>query len=346
MRAEQGGYPVRLRPAARNDCGTRAVVEVAAAEHLAAEPGLDPTAGKNASVSWETVLDVLPVAVVTVDAEGTIGAVNLQLERLTGYDRAGLVGQPLEVLVPHDQAEAHRRHRHRYNDKPTIRPMGRGLDIECRRKDGSIFAADITLGPLPGGDVVCTIRDDGEQRAAIAALRHQALHDPLTGLANRTLLEDHLTMALRRARRRHRLVGVLFIDLDHFKPVNDLLGHAAGDSVLRDVAARFEAVVRPGDSVGRYGGDEFVVICDDLETDTEAEAVAQRLLASAHGLDVQGPAMAITASIGVAVGDGHSSGHDLLANADAAAYRAKATGRDRYVTTPTTWAGGHTDRPT
>jgi diguanylate cyclase (GGDEF)-like protein len=216
--------------------------------------------------------------------------------------------------------------------------MGGSLEITCRRKDGSTFPIDVSIGPLADGHVICTVRDDSERGATMAALRHQALHDPLTGLANRTLLEDRLRLAIRRVRRHHLLVCVLFVDLDHFKSVNDLLGHAAGDAVLREVAARIQRVVRPEDSVCRYGGDEFVVVCDDLENQSEAEAVADRIVTILRGLAPSGLATEITASVGVAVGDGQSSAEDLLADADHAAYRAKATGRDRFVTKHTSSA--------
>src|SRR5438477_2670789 len=116
--------------------------------------------------------------------------------------------------------------------------------------------------------------------AVAEASHHAALHDPLTGLANRSLILDHLGNALGRAARRSVLVAVVFLDLDDFKQINDTLGHAAGDEVLKGIAARLGPAVRPGDTVGRWGGDEFVVICEDVEGVSDAASIVQRVAAA------------------------------------------------------------------
>ena len=158
-------------------------------------------------------------------------------------------------------------------------------------------------------------------------MRYDSLHDPLTGLANRTLLRDRLTQALARSAREQLPTGVLFIDLDDFKAVNDRFGHAAGDAVLAELASRLTAAVRPADTVARLGGDEFVVVCEDVDCDA-ATALGRRMEeAIRQPLTVDGIEHRLTASIGVALGDGEADG--LLARADAAVYRAKAAGRGR-----------------
>jgi diguanylate cyclase (GGDEF)-like protein/PAS domain S-box-containing protein len=158
-------------------------------------------------------------------------------------------------------------------------------------------------------------------------MRHEALHDPLTGLANRTLLRDRLEHVLARSERAHGATAVLFIDLDNFKQVNDTHGHATGDAVLVESAKRLQAAVRPGDTVARMGGDEFVAVCEDVDV-ASALAVGRRLQeALLPPMVAGGREHRLSASIGVALGD--ADPERLLSNADAASYRAKAAGRGR-----------------
>jgi diguanylate cyclase (GGDEF)-like protein/PAS domain S-box-containing protein len=158
-------------------------------------------------------------------------------------------------------------------------------------------------------------------------MRHEALHDPLTGLANRTLLRDRLEHALARAARGNTTAGVLFVDLDEFKHVNDQHGHAAGDVVLAEIGRRLRQAVRPADTVARLGGDEFVVVCEQLDEET-ALALGRRLdEAIRRPLPVPGGEHRLTASIGIALGG--DDPESMLAAADAAVYRAKAAGRGR-----------------
>jgi diguanylate cyclase (GGDEF)-like protein len=165
-------------------------------------------------------------------------------------------------------------------------------------------------------------------------LRHQALHDALTGLPNRTLVLDRAEQMLARARRLQTPVAALYVDVDGFKHVNDTFGHAAGDELLMAVAARLSGVVRDGDTVGRLGGDEFVVLLDSATLDAGAELVVERILAVLRQpVEVSGSSerpLVITASIGVAVGQ-RESADQLLRDADLALYEAKAQGKDRYV---------------
>ena len=161
-------------------------------------------------------------------------------------------------------------------------------------------------------------------------MRHEALHDPLTGLANRALCRERLIHALARAGRDDGAACVLFIDLDDFKAVNDLYGHAAGDALLIALARQLVATVRPADTVARLGGDEFVIVCEDIDEHT-AIALGHRLTEAIHEpLDVDGIEHRLSASIGIALGgSGRQDPDALLADADAAAYRAKAEGRGR-----------------
>jgi diguanylate cyclase (GGDEF)-like protein/PAS domain S-box-containing protein len=160
-------------------------------------------------------------------------------------------------------------------------------------------------------------------------LAHQALHDSLTGLPNRALLADRLVHGLARARRRGSQLAVMFLDIDQFKMVNDSLGHSAGDDLLRHAAARIEGAIRPGDTVARFGGDEFVVVCDDV-SELETGQVAQRVLKSlSEPWRIDDQEMHITASLGIVMADEAATPESLLRDSDAAMYRAKELGRGR-----------------
>jgi diguanylate cyclase (GGDEF)-like protein/PAS domain S-box-containing protein len=162
----------------------------------------------------------------------------------------------------------------------------------------------------------------GEERT-----RHEAVHDPLTGLANRTLLRDRLEHALAKSERRGGQTAVLFVDLDNFKQVNDRYGHATGDTVLTELAHRLRTAIRPGDTIARFGGDEFVAVCEDIDRES-AVIVGERMLEVIRMPIVSaGVEHWLSASVGIALGS--SDPDSLLDNADAAAYRAKAAGRGR-----------------
>ena len=163
-------------------------------------------------------------------------------------------------------------------------------------------------------------------------LTHQALHDPLTNLPNRALLLDRLQQALARARRTGANVGVLFLDVDRFKVVNDSLGHSAGDTLLVQVAARLRGVMRPSDTVGRFGGDEFVIIAEDAPQQQDLVRIASRVAESlGEPLDLDGREVPVTVSTGIVVADAAvDDAETLLRDADAAMYRAKDRGRSRY----------------
>lgn len=181
---------------------------------------------------------------------------------------------------------------------------------------------------MAGSQTDITDRKDFEERLA-----RQALYDPLTGLPNRTLFFDRLAQVVRRARRDpERGCAVLFVDLDHFKEVNDRRGHAAGDRVLVEAARRLERAVRPGDTVARLGGDEFTVLLEDISGAPDAVPVAERLRAEfERPFELEDGPVTVTASIGIAAGTPPERAEDLLRNADRAMYRAKELGRARFA---------------
>jgi len=176
------------------------------------------------------------------------------------------------------------------------------------------------------------LRDISERKQFESTLHHQATHDPLTGLPNRALLLDRLADALARAKRTGLRVALLFIDLDHFKVVNDSLGHALGDKLLIGISDRLKTAMRPGDVIARFGGDEFVLLCENLHGQPDAVAIADRVLSAVSGpFAIDDTEVFVGMSIGIAFpSDDEAEPANLIRDADAAMYRAKEKGRARW----------------
>jgi diguanylate cyclase (GGDEF)-like protein len=197
-------------------------------------------------------------------------------------------------------------------------------------------AVTLQVHTVQGGDaqIVSTIAHDiSELKSTQAQLEHQATHDPLTGLPNRPLFQELGEQALARSDRYGTTVAVLFLDLDRFKPVNDSFGHAVGDELLVQIARRLRSAVRRGDVVARFGGDEFVVLCEHPAGRSEMTELARRLIdALSHPVEIAGVSASVGASVGIAIGGGGRVTIDtLIRDADAALYQAKEEGRGRAV---------------
>ncbi|MDQ1384285.1 MAG: hypothetical protein QOG65_1664 [Actinomycetota bacterium] len=214
---------------------------------------------------------------------------------------------------------------------------GDGREFKIIRRDGSVaylLTAGVSLAPDRGWLAVAV--DVTQRRVAELDAEHRALHDPLTGLANRRLFLDRLGHALARSRRLETLVAVVFCDLDHFKEINDVHGHQFGDRVLQTVAARLHDSTRDSDTVARLGGDEFVVLLEDLAGPQEVVTIAERIRSTlGDPVRVEEHEIEVTASIGIArTGDADERADDLLSRADKAMYRAKEQGRNRIRLEP------------
>ena len=212
-------------------------------------------------------------------------------------------------------------------------------EAQIRRLDGATAWLLLNLGSPSVDDspfVEGTVLDITERKEVEAKVAHQAHHDPLTGLCNRAYFIEQLERAMALGRRSSSSLGLLYIDLDEFKPINDSLGHAAGDALLREVAGRLRVCVRRTDVVGRMGGDEFIVLLDSLKHDEDASIVAAKTLeALVEPFFHEGRAMRVTASIGVAIFPADGDDPDaFIAAADRAMYRAKNGGKNRYTVSP------------
>jgi Amt family ammonium transporter len=258
---------------------------------------------------------------------------NPAFTQMFGYTAEEASGGSLrELIVPETRLNEHA------TLEKAVDEQGRAL-VETIRANKAHEQVDVSLHCAPllvdGASVgyVYTFRDIGDRLEAERSLQHDAMHDVLTGLPNRALFMDRLSVSLaRRIRRPNQSCGVLFIDLDRFKEINDVLGHAAGDVVLIAAAARLHAALRPHDSAARLGGDEFAVLVENILTVNDLEAVAKRVQAEMERpFDIFGHPVQAGASIGAAVaGPDHTSSDLLVRDADFAMYRAKQSGGGRY----------------
>jgi diguanylate cyclase (GGDEF)-like protein/PAS domain S-box-containing protein len=269
-----------------------------------------------------------PIAMLLLDPVGTVLDANPALGDLVGDDPHEIVGRQSLRLVHPDDRDGVRSLLRSVAEKDRVPPP---MEWRLEQNDGTIVWVQGSVAPLPGEPKMLVLHmiDITDRRITEARLAHRALHDPLTGLPNRTLLIDRLAQAVRAAERDHgHGVTVLYLDLNDFKLINDTYGHATGDQVLVEVARRLRATVRPADTVARLGGDEYAVVAEALPP-PDAALLVQRLR---EALERPIGDMSVVASVGTA----HSSkaGLDadaLLRQADADMYRAKPRGRRAQI---------------
>ncbi len=282
---------------------------------------------------YATVFTNAREGMVITDASAQIIAVNPAFTEITGYPLEQIAGATPAVLSSGRQDE-------HYYQKMWSALKERGQwqgEIWNRRRSGDIYPEWLSIAAVRDSEGETThyigiFSDVTERKEAEARIHHLAHHDALTGLPNRLLLQDRLGQAIREARRKGSQVGILFMDLDRFKWINDTLGHDAGDHLLRTITRRCLDVLRESDTLARLGGDEFVAILPGLQQAQDAGLVARKLLAAITQPCMLGNhELSVTCSIGIAVfpGDGTTDSL-LLRNADAAMYRAKSEGRNGF----------------
>jgi diguanylate cyclase (GGDEF)-like protein/PAS domain S-box-containing protein len=273
-----------------------------------------------------------------VDPAGRLTFVNPAALKMLGFAEAEMLGKKAHALIHHSRPDGSS---YPEEECPMYASFTKCVqhtvtDQVLWRKDGNSFPVEYSSTPITkDGKVmgaVVTFRDVTERMQAEEKIRQLAYHDPLTGLPNRKLFSDRLGIALARARRNQNKVAIGMLDLDNFKDVNDTLGHTAGDLLLQAAAERLSAALRKGDTVARFGGDEFVLILPDLQAIEAAHQVARKIVESfRQPFFIDTRRLIVTTSVGIAVypDDGTDEGA-LLQHADIAMYQAKQTGRDRY----------------
>lgn len=268
--------------------------------------------------------------------DGRILGANEKFCRMLGYSREELLARTVFDLSDEDQRPLVNEFlaRRLSSDAASFPPE---IEKPYRRRNGATLWVCEALSVVADAQgvpayLVAVTQDITARKILEERLAHNAMHDPLTGLPNRVLLLDRIDRVLESARRQGDLAGVLYLDLDGFKPVNDALGHAAGDLLLQQVAERLQACVRAEDTVSRIGGDEFAVVLAKLARSADCEVVAGKILeALAAPFDLEGAVVQVSASVGAAVYPTHGeTPSDLVAHADAAMYAAKNAGKNRF----------------
>jgi len=286
----------------------------------------------------QVTLNSIGDAVACTDSSGNVTFLNLVAEKMTGWSHREATGRPVADVVEILDATSRK-----VNSSSTQLAVDKDLTVHVPsnnilvRQDGLEIPIEDSVAPIHNREgqatgAVIVFRDVSAARAMALRLAHSAEHDVLTGLPNRALLNDRINQAIILASRHTKKVGVLFLDLDGFKHINDSLGHLTGDKLLQSITKRLCDCVRASDTVSRQGGDEFVVLLSEMEHSEDGAVTARRLLqavAAAHFINEQD--LHVTTSIGISVyPDDGLDAETLIKNADTAMYQAKENGRQSY----------------
>ena len=282
---------------------------------------------------WAKAIDSTSEGIMITDLKGKIIDVNDAFTKITGYAHDEIVGQNPRLL----QSGLHNEEFYQLMWKTLMETGSWRGEIQNRRNNGEIFHAWETISTVYNDNnerthLVAVFSDISPIKQTQKELDFLAHHDPLTGLPNRILLNDRMEHALMRAHRDNLKVGIMFLDLDRFKNINDSLGHPVGDTLLQEVSDRLGRVLREIDTISRQGGDEFILVLEDIQDDGTLVNVANKVLSIfKQPFTVSGRDMIISASLGISVypDDGHDT-TTLIRNADSAMYRAKENGRNRF----------------
>jgi len=290
---------------------------------------------QNSESRVQAVLDNVDEGIVTISARGKIELFNPGAARMFGFRSQDVIGKNVSLLMPEPYHSEHDGYMERYLSGGEAHIIGLGRELVAQRSNGEIFPMELRVSEfyLEGQrQFIGIMRDITARKATEAKIIHLAHFDALTDLPNRLLVQDRIQQAIVAAERSGSEFAVLFIDLDKFKDINDTLGHDVGDRLLEMVAHRLTESLRAQDTVGRQGGDEFIVLLASLSTVEDSARVAQKILDTlSQPFDINGQNLHSGASIGIAVypHDG-TSVETLLKNSDTAMYSAKDSGRNNY----------------
>jgi diguanylate cyclase (GGDEF)-like protein/PAS domain S-box-containing protein len=287
------------------------------------------------SIKSHKILELAAEGIVTIDTEGKLISFNRAAQKIFGYSEAEVLGKNVSLLMPPPHRDNHDKYISRYLQTGQAHLIGKTRELQGRRKDGMPFSMELSVTEIKLGDAhffTAMLRDVSEQKLAIKRIEQLAHYDELTHLPNRSLFYDRLGQAIMTAKRSHGSIALIYIDLDGFKKVNDMMGHHMGDLLLGKVAERLRLCVRESDTLARLGGDEFTILLNDTHAKENVELVAEKIIDSiAQPFDLEGQAAQIGASIGIArYPDDASTGGTLLIVADKAMYAAKAAGKNTY----------------
>lgn len=289
---------------------------------------------RDVELKFLSVIESSSDAIILADSKSTIISWNNGAKQIFGYEKHEILGKKLEVLMPERFRAAHNAGVERYSQTKNPHVIGKTVELCGIRKDGSEFPLELSLGSWETDEDIYfsgIIRDITERKRTEEKIHQMAYFDRLTGLPNRSLFQDRLSIALEQAQREGHELAVMFIDLDRFKFVNDTLGHTMGDYLLQEVAGRLQSCLLKGDTVSRQGGDEFCVFLPRITQELIAETAQKMIGVVGNSYQLAGHEVYITPSIGISLSpyDG-SDVETLMKNADVAMYRAKELGRNNY----------------
>jgi len=287
------------------------------------------------SVKSHKIVEMAAEGIVSIDTKGLILSFNRAAQRIFGYSEQEILGKNVSMLMPQPHRDRHDGYLSRYMQTGVAHVIGKTQELQGLRKDGTAFPMDLAISEVKLGDThlfTGMLRDISEQKLAQQQIEQLAHYDMLTLLPNRTLFYDRLGQAIMMAKRNHRSIALMYIDLDGFKQVNDTMGHHAGDVLLGEVAKRLRLCVRESDTLARLGGDEFTVILNDTHEREDMEMLAKKIIESiGHSFYLEGHGVNIGVSIGIArYPDDASTTGTLLIVADKAMYSAKAAGKNSF----------------
>lgn len=272
--------------------------------------------------------------IIMIDDRGDIHGFNPAAEGIFGFTQQEVIGRNVNILMPEPDRSAHDSYLARYLNSGQSHVLGvRGREVTAVRKNGEEFPMELSASEMKlGGQryFIGIVRDITERKLAEKKIAHLAHYDYLTDLPNRALFIDILDHSIALARRNKYKSAVMFLDLDGFKKINDLLGHDAGDLLLQGVAQRISQTIRDSDTVARVGGDEFVFVLDNIVSEDNARLVGDKLIAAlAQPFDLQGQPGFVGGSIGIALfPDDAGEARELVRQADEAMYLAKQSGKN------------------